>query len=100
MLKRYTNTIRWRQAFPPMFVASLIALAILSIWFSFPRWVLSIEIIFYLLVLIFASLRVAIQNRKLFLIIGLPLSISIMHIFWGGGFLFSLFSSLLIPRHG
>ncbi|HEY9153195.1 MAG TPA: glycosyltransferase family 2 protein, partial [Anaerolineales bacterium] len=30
MLKRYTNTIRWRQALPPLFVVSVIGLAILS----------------------------------------------------------------------
>ncbi|MGA7193563.1 MAG: glycosyltransferase family 2 protein [Anaerolineales bacterium] len=100
MLKRYTNTIRWRQALPPLFVASLIALIILSFWFSFTRWLLSIEIILYLLFLIVASVRVGFRNHKSFLVIGLPLSISIMHLSWGSGFLFSLISSPLNQNHG
>ena len=100
MLKRYTNTIRWRQALPPLFVASLIVLAILSFWFSFACRLLSLEIILYLLILIAASVSVALRNHKLFLIVGLPLSILIIHLSWGGGFLFSLISSPLIQNHG
>ena len=100
MLKRYTNTIRWRQALPPLFVASLIALIIMSFWFSFARWLLSIEIILYLLALIAASVQAGFRNHKLFLLVGLPLSISIMHLSWGSGFLFSFISSPLIQNHG
>jgi succinoglycan biosynthesis protein ExoA len=99
MLRRYTNTIRWRQALPPLFVASLIALIVLSFWFSLARWLLSIEIILYLFVLIVASIQAGFRNRKSFLVIGLPLSISIMHLLWGSGFLFSLISSPLIQNH-
>jgi glycosyltransferase involved in cell wall biosynthesis len=100
MLKRYTNTVRWRQALPPLFVASLIALIFLSFWFSFARWLLSLEIILYLFILIAASVRVALRDHKPFLIAGLPLSILIMHLAWGSGFLFSLISSPLIQNHG
>ncbi len=99
MLKRYANTIRWRQALPPLFVASLIALILLSFWFSLFRWLLSIEIILYLLVLMAASVQVGFRNRKSFLVIGLPLSISMMHLSWGSGFLFSIISSPLIQNH-
>ena len=73
MLKRYTNTIRWRQALPPLFVASLIAWIILSIWFSLARWILSFEIILYLFVLMIAGIRSALRNHKSFLVFGLPL---------------------------
>ncbi len=100
MLKRYTNTIRWRQALPPLFVASLVVLAILSFWFSFARWLLFLEIILYLFILIAASVLAALRNHKPFLIVGLPLSILIMHLSWGGGFLFSLISSPLFQNHG
>jgi len=100
MLKRYTNTIRWRQALPPLFTASLIVLVVLSFWFSFARWLLSLEIILYLFVLIAASVQVALRDHKSFLIVGLPLSILIMHLSWGSGFLFSLISSPLIQNHG
>jgi succinoglycan biosynthesis protein ExoA len=100
MLKRYINTLRWRQALPPLFTASLIVLAVLSVWFSSARWFLSIEIILYLLVLIAASVQTAFRNHKSFLIAGLPLSILIMHLSWGSGFLFSLISSPLTQKHG
>ncbi|MFZ1042991.1 MAG: glycosyltransferase [Anaerolineales bacterium] len=100
MLKRYTSTLRWRQALPPLFTASLIVLAVLSVWFSSARWFLSIEIILYLLVLIAASVQTAIRNHKPFLIVGLPLSILIMHLSWGSGFLFSLILSPLNQNHG
>jgi len=99
MLKRYTNSIRWRQALPPIFVASLIVLIILSFWFSFARWLLSIEFVLYLLILVVASARVALRNHKPFLIAGLPLSILIMHFAWGSGFLFSLISSTSLQNH-
>jgi hypothetical protein len=78
----------------------LIALIVLSFWFSFARWLLSIEIILYLFILIAASVRVALRDHKPFLIAGLPLSILIMHLAWGSGFLFSLISSPLIQNHG
>ncbi len=98
MLKRYTNTIRWRQALPPLFVASLIALIVLSFWFSLARWLLSLEIILYLFILVAASIQIAFRNHKPFLIVGLPLSILIMHLSWGSGFLFSLISSPLTQK--
>ncbi len=100
MLKRYTNTIRWRQALPPLFTASLIALIILSFWFSLACWLLSLEITLYLFILIATSVRVALRDHKPFLIAGLPLSILIMHLSWGSGFLFSFISSPLIQNHG
>jgi succinoglycan biosynthesis protein ExoA len=100
MLKHYTNTIRWRQALPPLFTASLIALAVLSFWFSFARWLLSLEIILYLFILIAASVRASLRHHKPFLIAGLPLSILIMHLSWGSGFLFSLITSPLAQNHG
>jgi len=100
MLKRYPGTLRWRQALPPLFTGSLIVWIVLSFWFSFARGLLGVEIILYLMVLIAAAVRVALPNRKPFLVIGLPLSILIMHLSWGGGFLFSFISSPFIPNHG
>ncbi len=100
MLKRYANTIRWRQALPPVFTASLIALVVLSFWFSFARWLLSLEIILYFFILITASIQIAFRSHKPFLIVGLPLSILIMHLSWGDGFLFSLITSPFAQKHG
>ncbi len=99
MLKRYANTIRWRQALPPLFVASLIVLGILSIGYSIARWLLSLEIVLYFLALLAAAIKIAFRKHKPFLVFGLPLSISAMHLSWGGGFLLSLISSPVIRRH-
>ena len=100
MLKRYTNTIRWRQALPPAFVASLIVFVVLSNCFFLARWLLLIEIILYLFILLAVSVQAGLHNHKLFLVVGLSLSILIMHLSWGGGFLLSLISSPLIKNHG
>ncbi|HUI88104.1 MAG TPA: glycosyltransferase family 2 protein [Anaerolineales bacterium] len=100
MLQRYANTIRWRQALPPVFVASLIALVLLSFRFSLARELLCFEVILYLFILIAASVQVAFRNHQPFLMVGLPLSILIMHLSWGGGFLYSLLASPLFRKNG
>lgn len=93
MLQRYPETLRWRQALPPVFVASLIGLGAASLWLEWPRLLLAAELILYFIILTLASLRTAIKQRKPSLAFGLPLAIVSMHISWGGGFLWSLLSS-------
>jgi glycosyltransferase involved in cell wall biosynthesis len=93
MLRRYPNTLRWRQALPPLFVLSLLGLALLSIFFPFARPVAAGEILLYFSIMILAGLYTAVRQRKPYLIIGLPLAISAMHITWGSGFLWSMLAS-------
>ncbi len=93
MLQRYPETLRWRQALPPLFTASLIGLGIAGIWQEWPRLLLAAELVLYFIVLLLASLGTAIRQRKPSLVFGLPLAIASMHISWGGGFLWSLFTS-------
>ncbi len=92
MLRRYPETIRWRQALPPLFVASLIILALSSLFLRFAGFVLLFEIIFYLVVLMIAGFALAIRQRKPLLAPGLVLAITTMHLAWGSGFLWSLIS--------
>jgi glycosyltransferase involved in cell wall biosynthesis len=94
MLRRYPQTLRWRQALPPLFVLSLAALALLGLlWPGF--WLLlAIEAGAYLLVLAAAGLRSARKRGEAFLLAGLPLAISIMHIAWGSGFLWSIIKGI------
>jgi hypothetical protein len=100
MLRRYPGTVRWRQAVPPLFVSSLIGLALL-IWWPPARWVLALELAIYLAVLLLAGALSAIQHHRLVLTIGLPLSIATMHLAWGGGFLWSLITSMSKnPKNG
>ena len=94
MLKRYPHTLRWRQALPPVFVLSLLALIVLSLWWFIARTLLGAQVFVYFFVLGLASVRLAIKTRKGFLIWGLPLAIATMHIAWGAGFLWSGISSL------
>ncbi|HNT23407.1 MAG TPA: glycosyltransferase family 2 protein [Anaerolineales bacterium] len=90
MLKRYPETIRWRQFLPPAFVASLIVLFVLAPWMSMARWFLLIELGLYTLALLAAGTHAAIRNKQPHLIVGLPLSIATMHLTWGAALLWGL----------
>ena len=91
MLRRHPGTIRWRQALPPAFVASLILLGVLSAFLPPARFLLLLESAVYLLALAMAGVQAAVRRRKPLLVLGLPLAIASMHLSWGTGFLWSLF---------
>jgi GT2 family glycosyltransferase len=99
MLRNYPDTLRWRQALPPLFVLSLIGLIVLSIVMPVARFVVFAELFLYFSIMTLAGLRAALRQRKPFLIFGLPLAIPVMHITWGSGFLWSILSSS-IKKHG
>jgi len=90
MLRRYPNTLRWRQALPPLFVLSLFAGAILSIWLPIVRWLFMIELAAYALVLLFSGLQMGFKHRDYVFILGVPLAIGTMHLSWGSAFLWSM----------
>lgn len=93
MLRRYPNTLRWRQALPPLFVISLIVLTALSTFSPGARLLWLAELILYFAVLILAGLQAAIRQRKAYFVLGLPISIFAMHVSWGSGFLWSMLTS-------
>jgi succinoglycan biosynthesis protein ExoA len=93
MLRRYPDTLRWRQALPPLFVLSLIGLILLSLFIPFTRFLLAGELIMYLSIMVLAGFYSAFRQRKAYLILGLPLAIPAMHIAWGSGFLWSILLS-------
>jgi len=97
MLRRYPDTLRWRQALPPVFVASLIVLTLL-VWWPLAGWFLTLELSVYIFVVLFAGLLASIRQQKIFLLMGLPLSIATMHLAWGGGFLWSVIMSIVGKR--
>jgi glycosyltransferase involved in cell wall biosynthesis len=97
MLRRYPDTLRWRQALPPLFVASLIGLLLFA-WWPLAAWLLALELILYVAVLFLASVLSSLRQRKIYLLMGLPLSIATMHLGWGGGFLWSILMSILEKR--
>jgi succinoglycan biosynthesis protein ExoA len=89
MLRRYPGTIRWRQILPPVFVASLIILIISGLFFPIARFLFLLEFGLYLMIMGIVGLQLAFRERDIFYILGIPLSIGIMHIAWGASFLWS-----------
>ncbi len=98
MLKRYPHTLRWRQALPPVFVLILFVLIVLSLFVGLARYILAAQVLFYFIALGSAGLKLAIEKRKGFILMGLPLAIMTMHIFWGAGFLWSGMSDLFVKH--
>jgi succinoglycan biosynthesis protein ExoA len=99
MLRRYPTTLRWRQALPPLFVLSVILLSLASIFIPFLSILLALELLLYFSVVLYAGLRAALRQRKAYLFPGLLLTIPIMHVSWGGGFLWSIFTASF-QKHG
>ncbi len=99
MLRRYPNTLRWRQALPPLFVLSMVSLTVLSFFLPSARLLLAVGLILYASVLAVAGMLAAYQQRKPYLLVGLPLAIAVMHLSWGSGFLWSVITSG-VRNHG
>jgi succinoglycan biosynthesis protein ExoA len=92
MLRRYPDTIRWRQALPPLFILSLLFLLLLSIWWPIAGKIFVIESSIYFVVLIFAGIHQAWKRNDLSLVFGIPLAIAVMHFAWGSAFIWSMIS--------
>ena len=99
MLRRYPDTLRWRQALPPLFVLSLIILGVLSLFIPLAGILLAGELLLYFSIMILAGMRAAFERKKAFLIAGLPLGIAAMHLSWGSGFLWSILTTSF-QKHG
>jgi len=94
MVRRYPKSLRWRQALPPLFVLSLICGVILAIFIPFMWSLITAEIITYITLILVISLLMALGQRKAFLIVGLPMAITGMHLSWGSGFLWSIIANI------
>jgi glycosyltransferase involved in cell wall biosynthesis len=95
MLLHYPRTLRWRQALPPVFTASLIGLVILAVAVPWARWMLAGEIAIYCLVLLGAGALLALKQRDIAMLISLPLAIATMHLSWGTALWWSLIKFIL-----
>jgi succinoglycan biosynthesis protein ExoA len=94
MLRRYPQTLRWRQGLPPLFVLSLPVLALAGLFWNLFWILLGVELLAYAGVLLAAGLVSAFKRREPGLVLGLPLSVAIMHITWGSGFLWSIIKGM------
>jgi succinoglycan biosynthesis protein ExoA len=90
MLRRYPHTIRWRQALPPLFVITLIVLAVISPFVQAALGALAGVISIYIAILIMVGVYLAIQHKTPAFSLGVPLAIACMHFSWGTGFLWGL----------
>ena len=90
------KTIRWRQALPPLFILSLVILIISSIWFPIAQWIVSLELLLYILALLALGTHLAFRNRDTGFLLGIPIAMAVMHMCWGSGFLWSI----LVKRKG
>lgn len=93
MLRRYPETLRWRQFIPPVFVASVVLLLALSFWPPV-RALLALELLVYIFILFAAGIQQAVKRKQPALALGFPLAIMTIHFSWGGALLWSLISSL------
>lgn len=90
MLRRYPKTMRWRQALPPLFVLSLLILALLSIGWHLARLLLAIIVLLYILILFIAGIQICIRRKDIAMCIGVPLAIATIHLSWGTALLWGL----------
>jgi glycosyltransferase involved in cell wall biosynthesis len=98
MLRRYPETIRWRQGLPPLFVLSLLGGAALAVFIPVFRILLAVEIFVYCITLVAAGVHASLRQKKAFLVLGLPIAIATMHIAWGAGFLWSMIKAVFSDR--
>ncbi len=90
MLRLNPGTLRWRQALPPIFILGILMLLLLAGFWSVARWTLIAGLAAYAIVLLIASLPIAIKRSDFKMLIGIPLAIMTMHLSWGAGFWLSL----------
>jgi len=93
MLQRFPDTLRLRQAIPPLFVASLVLMAAFALVFPFARIILMGELFLYLCALVGAGMICFLKKRERACLL-MPSAIVVMHFSWGSGFIYSLLHSL------
>jgi hypothetical protein len=88
MLKRYPQTVRWRQAIPPLFVLGTILFTLLSIFSRNARIILASGLGLYAIILLAFSAAEAIKRKDL-CCLNMIFAVIVMHFCWGSGFLYS-----------
>ena len=90
MLVKQPETIRWRQALPPLFVLLGVGLALAGVFWP-PAWaLLGVQLTLYVLTSVGVGVAEAFSRQDAMLGVGFPLAVWTMHLCWGGGFLWGL----------
>ena len=91
MLQKFPETLRLRQAIPPLFVAGIIILLLFSIFFPAFWKIIGTILLVYVGVLMAGAVKM-LKDGSWLCLFGIPLAIIVMHFSWGAGFIFSIFS--------
>ncbi len=92
MIRMHPDTLRWRQALPPLFVMGLTLMAVLGFVASYFWMMLGIGLVMYLLILLLAAIGQVVKTKQITMMIGIPTAISIMHFTWGTAFIWGSIS--------
>jgi hypothetical protein len=87
MLRRYPQSIRWRQLAPPAFVASVALSAAPTVFWAPAAYVLVGALLAYLVTAVTVAIRVASRSRDIKLAPAIALSFAIVHLAWGSAVL-------------
>jgi succinoglycan biosynthesis protein ExoA len=93
MIKLHPSSIRLRQTVAPLFVASLVFLGALSLWWLPALLVLFAIIAAYMMLASMFAAQLAVSGGDLKLAFAIPLAFFIIHTLWGTGFLLGLMHS-------
>ena len=94
MLRRYPESLRWRQALPPLFVLGILILLVAAVWIPAALWALLSALAVYAAALTLSGVDAALQAKRLSRLLGVPLVIMVMHLSWGSAFLISAVRAL------
>jgi len=98
MLKQHPRSLRWRQAVPAGFAATLVALACLSLFWEVARIALAGVIALYGSVLIGTALGMRNSVPRWKVVALLPVAFATVHFSWGTGALVNLLTFGLWPK--
>jgi glycosyltransferase involved in cell wall biosynthesis len=90
MLKLHPRSARLRHLVAPAFVLALALLSLSCWWLKPARWALVVMLAAYASLALAASLQLLRRDRESRLLLLLPLSFLLIHLTWGGGFLWGL----------
>ena len=94
MLIQFPQSLRWRQAVPPLFVLSSVGLLAAAPFAGLAGTALGVEWGAYMLLLLLAGLGSAVRGRDPALFFSFPLGAGTMHLSWGAAFWIGLLTGL------
>jgi succinoglycan biosynthesis protein ExoA len=98
MLARHPQSLRWRQALPPLLVLGVLGLAVLAPVLELARAALLVTLALYGGALVLGAIDLALRRADLRLAPAGMAALAAMHFAWGGGFLWSAVGAAMRPN--